>query len=76
MEDSLLYRVVFHPSAFPSQTFELDGYECQATVLVSSNGKGLSPLNDAGCHLLATVVSLFSMGQANGTTGASAALCH
>ena len=76
MEDSLLYRVNFRPSAFPNQTFELDGYECAATVLVSSNGKALSPLNDAGCHLLAEVVSLFPKGQADGTRGASSALCH
>jgi hypothetical protein len=76
MEDSLLYRVNFKPSAFPNQTFQLYGYECAATVLVSSDGKALSPLNDAGCHLLAAVVSLFPKGQADGTRGALAALCH
>jgi hypothetical protein len=75
MEDSLLYRIDFHPSTFPKQSFELDGYECTATVLVSSNGKVLSPLNDAGCHLLAAVVGLLPEGQADGTRSASAALC-
>jgi hypothetical protein len=75
VEDSLLYKVDFHPSAFPNQSFELDGYECVATVLVTSNGKALSPLNDAGCHLLATVVSLLPKGQADGTRSALALLC-
>ena len=75
MEDSLLYKVDFHPSASPNQSFELDGYECVATVLVTSNGKALSPLNDAGCHLLATVVSLLPKGQADGTRSALALLC-
>jgi hypothetical protein len=76
MEDSLLYKIDFHPSTSPKQSFELDGYECGATVLVSSNGKALSPLSDAGCHLLAAVVSLLPNGQAGGTRSALGASCH
>ena len=76
MENSLLYKIEFRVNTPPNQSFELDGYECTATVLVSKNGKALSPLNDAGCHLLATVVSLLPKGQADGTRSASAGLCR
>jgi hypothetical protein len=59
-----------------SQSLELDGYECESTVLVSNNGKALSPLNDAGCHVLAAVVGILPNGQGDATRSASADLCH
>ena len=74
MENALLYTIEFRPSS-SNQVFELDGYECTATVLVSSNGKAMSPLNDAGCRLLRAVVSLLPKGRAEGTRTASASLC-
>ena len=75
MENSLLYKVVFRPSTLPSEPFELDGYECPTTVLVSKNGNDLFPLNDAGCHPLRAVVSVLPQGQAGGTRSASTGLC-
>jgi hypothetical protein len=76
MENALLYKVVFRPGALPGQSFELDGYECPKTVLVSKNGIALSPLNDAGCQLLTAVVNLLPKGQAAGTRSASTGLCQ
>jgi hypothetical protein len=74
MEDALLYKIEFRPSS-SNQVFELDGYECTATVLVSSDGKAMTPLNDAGCHLLTGVLSLLPKGQADGTRSAATVLC-
>jgi hypothetical protein len=74
MEDSLLYKIDFQMGI--SQSLELDGYECESTVLVSNNGKALPPLNDAGCHLLAAVVSVLPNGQGDATRSALANLCH
>jgi hypothetical protein len=74
MEDALLYKVDFQIST--SQSLEFDGYECESTVLVSNNHIALSPLNDAGCHLLAAVVSVLPNGQGDATRSALANLCH
>jgi hypothetical protein len=76
MENPLLYKVVFRPSDLPGEPFELDGYDCPKTVLVSKNGIALFPLNDAGCRLLTAVVSLLPQGQGAGTRSASTAPCQ
>ena len=74
MADALLYKIDFQMGI--SQSLELDGYECESTVLVSNNGKALSPVNDAGCHLLAAVVRVLPNGQGDATRSALANLCH
>jgi hypothetical protein len=76
MENPLLYKVVFRPSAPPSGSFELDGYDCPKTVFVSKNGIALFPLNDAGCRLLAAVVSVLPEGQGAGTRSALTGSCE
>jgi len=72
MEDSLLYRIVFRATPGSPNTFELDGYQCGSTILVTKNGQKLAPLNDASCSLLRAVVKVLATDTAHGTRNASA----
>lgn len=71
-EDTLLYRITIRRTAGSPTSFEADGYACGATVLVTEHGKAMSPLHDADCVLLRTVVSLLPAHKADGTRGSSA----
>jgi hypothetical protein len=67
MEDSLIYQIVFRPGPGLRPSFEADGYECGATVLVTESGRSMSPLHDTDCSLLRAVIGILPAHEANGT---------
>ena len=67
MEDSLLYRVVFHPTSAAASSFEADGYACARSVVITAHGRTMPSLYDSGCSLLRAVIELIPARQTSGT---------
>jgi len=71
-ENSLLYRVIFRPAKGSASLFEVDGWACGATVVVTKHGRAMAPLYDATCSLLRAVGGVLPSNQAAGTRHAVA----
>jgi len=66
-EDPLLYEIAVRSTTGGASSFEANGYACGAMVLVTEHGRRKSPLHDAHCSLLHTVIDLLPAQMANGT---------
>jgi hypothetical protein len=66
-EDALLYRITFRPTAGAALSFEADGWNCPRVVVVTEHGRNMTPLSDADCSLLRTVVDVLPPHEAKGT---------
>jgi hypothetical protein len=71
-ENSLLYRVTFRPAKGSASSFEVVGWACGATVVVTKHARAMPSLYDPTCSLLRAVGSVLPSNQAAATRHAVA----
>lgn len=54
-EASLLYRVDFRSSPTAPPEYEVDAYDCEATLLITVDGRTAAPRRDTACKLVSMI---------------------
>lgn len=52
---SLLYRVDFRSSPTAPPEYEVEGYDCEATLLITVDGRTAAPRRDTACQLIGPI---------------------